>query len=225
MLAIYTSRKERLMHSYKKDFIQLALKHQSLKFGEFTLKSGRVSPYFFNAGLFNSGEALSKVGLYIAQAIKASSMSFQMLFGPAYKGIPLVTTTAIALARDFQEDLPYCFNRKEKKDHGEKSLLVGSPLVGNVLIIDDVITAGTAIRESLDIIADAGAKAAGIVTLLNREEKGLQDCSAIEEIQKTYNIPVMSLIRLQDLLVYLESDQTFREFLPAMKAYKEKYGV
>lgn len=213
------------MQAYKKNFIRLALEQQALRFGEFTLKSGRISPYFFNAGLFNTGKALSLVGQYLAQAIKEASPPFQMLFGPAYKGIPLVTTTAVAFARDFHEDLPYCFNRKEKKDHGEKSLLVGSPLRGKVLILDDVITAGTAIRESIEIITEAGAQVAGIVTLLNREEKGLGDTSALEEIENTYEIPVISLIRLQDLLVYLDNNEDFRSYLPAMEAYRKKYGI
>lgn len=213
------------MHSYKQNFIQFALEHEVLRFGEFTLKSGRKSPYFFNAGLFNSGEALAKIGQFYAQAINASGIPFSMLFGPAYKGIPLVVATSIAFAREHQQDIPYCFNRKEMKSHGENSLFVGSPLQGEVLILDDVITAGTAIREAMALISNSGAKVAGIMTLLDRQEKGLGDTSAIKEIEKDYGIPVLSIIKLEDLLQYLKDSEEYGSFLPAIEEYRERYGV
>ena len=213
------------MQDYQKDFIEFAIKNDVLRFGEFTLKSGRVSPYFFNAGLFNSGEALAKLGQYYAAAIKESELKFDVLFGPAYKGIPLATTCAVALYEHQNMNIPYSFNRKEAKTHGEGGNIVGAELKGEVLIIDDVITAGTAIREAMDIIAAADAKPAGVIIALDRQEKGTGELSAIQEVEQQYNIPVLSIIRLENLISYLENDKSLLNHLDAVKAYREKYGI
>jgi len=213
------------MKDYQKDFIEFALKNDVLRFGEFTLKSGRVSPYFFNAGLFNSGEALAKLGQYYAAAIKESGVKFDVLFGPAYKGIPLATTCAVALYEHQNTNIPYSFNRKEAKAHGEGGNIVGAALEGDILIIDDVITAGTAIRESMDIIAAANAKPAGVIIALDRQEKGTGELSAIQEVEQDYSIPVLSIIKLEHLITYLEGNAEFGEYLGKVTAYRDKYGI
>lgn len=213
------------MKDYQKDFIEFALKNDVLRFGEFTLKSGRVSPYFFNAGLFNSGEALAKLGQYYAAAIKESGVNFDVLFGPAYKGIPLATTCAVALYEHQNTNIPYSFNRKEAKAHGEGGNIVGAALEGEILIIDDVITAGTAIRESMDIIAAANAKPAGVIIALDRQEKGTGELSAIQEVEQDYSIPVLSIIKLEHLITYLEGNAEFGEYLGKVTAYRDQYGI
>lgn len=213
------------MRDYQKDFIEFAIKNNVLRFGEFTLKSGRISPYFFNAGLFNSGEALAKLGQYYAAAIKENGLKFDVLFGPAYKGIPLATTCAVALYEHQNTNIPYSFNRKEAKAHGEGGNIVGSPLQGNILIIDDVITAGTAIRESMDIIAAAGAKPAGVIIALDRQEKGSGELSAIQEVEQQYAIPVLSIIKLEHLITYIDGNPEFSQYLDKVKAYRDQYGI
>ncbi len=213
------------MRDYQKDFIEFALSLQVLRFGEFTLKSGRVSPYFFNAGLFNTGAALARLGQFYAAAIVDNGLEFDVLFGPAYKGIPLAAACSIALAEHQHRDVPYCFNRKEAKAHGEGGNIVGAPLQGRVLIIDDVITAGTAIRESMEIIDAAAAKAAGVIIALDRQEKGRGDKSAIQEVEQQYGIPVISIIRLEHLIGYLESQPAMQDKLQAVKAYRAQYGI
>ena len=213
------------MQKYQQDFIKLALKHQALGFGSFTLKSGRTSPYFFNAGKFQTGAALAELGRHYAAAIAASGLEFDLIFGPAYKGIPLAATTAVALADQHQQDYPYCFNRKEVKNHGEGGSLVGAPLAGRVLIIDDVITAGTAVREVMRIIQDAGAKPAAVLIGLNRQERGQGELSAIEEVEKEYGIPVISIIKLEDIVRYLETDSNEQEKVAAIEAYRDEYGI
>ena len=214
------------MQAYQRDFIRFAIDRGVLRFGEFTLKSGRTSPYFFNAGLFNSGSALSRLGRYYAAAVVDSGLSFDVLFGPAYKGIPLAAATAVALAEHHDRDLPWCFNRKEAKDHGEGGSLVGAPLAGNVLIIDDVITAGTAIREVMQIIASQdGAKAAGVLIALNRQERGNGELSAIQEVERDFGIPVVSIVSLNQVLQFLEDDPQLKQHLPAVRAYREQFGV
>ena len=216
---------ETIMRDYQKDFIEFAIKNDVLRFGEFTLKSGRVSPYFFNAGLFNSGEALAKLGQYYASAIKESELKFDVLFGPAYKGIPLATTCAVALYEHQNTNIPYSFNRKEAKAHGEGGNIVGAALEGDILIIDDVITAGTAIRESMEIIDAAGAKPAGVIIALDRQEKGTGELSAIQEVEQQYNIPVLSIIKLEHLITYIEGNADFAQYLDKVKAYREQYGI
>ncbi|WP_219063056.1 orotate phosphoribosyltransferase [Pseudomonas sp. UMAB-08] len=213
------------MQAYQRDFIRFAIDRGVLRFGEFTLKSGRTSPYFFNAGLFNSGSALAQLGRFYAQAVVESGISFDVLFGPAYKGIPLAATTAVALAEHHQLDLPWCFNRKEAKAHGEGGSLVGAPLEGNVLIIDDVITAGTAIREVMQIIKDQGAKAAGVLIALNRQERGNGELSAIQEVERDFGIPVISIVSLNQVLQFLADDPQLKHYLPAVEAYRAQYGI
>jgi orotate phosphoribosyltransferase len=205
-------------------FINLCLELGVLRFGEFKLKSGRVSPYFFNAGLFNSGRALAELGRAYASAIDSSGLQFDVLFGPAYKGIPLVTATAIALADHHQRNTPWAFNRKEAKDHGEGGSIVGAPLRGRVLIIDDVITAGTAIREAVDIIRAAGGEPSGVVLALDRQEKGQGDLSAVQEVEQTLRLPVFSILKLADLIAYLEGAGDAAQ-LAAVKHYRTEYGV
>ena len=214
------------MQAYQRDFIRFAIDRGVLRFGEFTLKSGRTSPYFFNAGLFNSGSALAQLGRFYAAAIAESGIAFDVLFGPAYKGIPLAATTAVALAEHHNRDLPWCFNRKEAKAHGEGGSLVGAPLTGDVLIIDDVITAGTAIREVMQIIASQdGAKAAGVLIALNRQERGNGELSAIQEVERDFGIPVVSIVSLNQVLQFLEDDPQLKQHLPAVRAYREQFGV
>ena len=214
------------MQAYQRDFIRFAIDRGVLRFGEFTLKSGRTSPYFFNAGLFNSGSALAQLGRFYAAAIVESGIAFDVLFGPAYKGIPLAAATAIALAEHHGRDLPWCFNRKEAKAHGEGGSLVGAALAGDVLIIDDVITAGTAIREVMQIIASQdGAKAAGVLIALNRQERGNGELSAIQEVERDFGIPVVSIVSLNQVLQFLEDDPQLKQHLPAVRAYREQFGV
>jgi len=208
----------------KKDFIEFIMQAGVLKLGEFTLKSGRQSPYFFNAGGFNTGGQLSQLAEGYASAIAESNIAFDVLFGPAYKGIPLAATTSVALAQKHAMDTPYAFNRKEAKDHGEGGSIVGHPLQGKVLIIDDVITAGTAIRESIEIIKAQGATPAGVVIALDRMEKGKQSLSAIQEVQQDYNIPVISIVNLNDIIEYLEATKQ-STYLDAMKDYRQRYGI
>ncbi|NPA72488.1 MAG: orotate phosphoribosyltransferase [Gammaproteobacteria bacterium] len=211
----------------KNQFIEFVMQTGVLKLGEFTLKSGRVSPYFFNAGLFNTGGQLATLASGYAGAIAESKFAFDVLFGPAYKGIPLAATTSVALATQHNLDKPYAFNRKEAKTHGEGGSIVGHALEGNILIIDDVITAGTAIREAMEIITHNGAKPAGVVIALDRMEKGTGELSAIQEVEKDYGIPVMSIINLNDIIDYLanSSDPESQKYLDAMKAYRSEYGV
>lgn len=213
------------MQQYKKDFLEFAIDAGVLRFGEFTLKSGRVSPYFFNAGLFNTGGHLARLGRFYARAIVASGIEFDVLFGPAYKGIPLAAAAGIALADHHSLDLPYCFNRKEAKEHGEGGNLVGAALQGRILIIDDVITAGTAIRESLDIIAANGATAAAVVIALDRQERGRGDRSAIQEVEQDLGLKVTSIVTLAELQTFLVDRPDYRESLQAIDAYREQYGV
>ncbi len=213
------------MQAYQRDFIRFAIERGVLRFGEFTLKSGRTSPYFFNAGLFSSGSALAQLGRFYAEAVVASGIDFDVLFGPAYKGIPLAASTAVALAEHHQRDLPWCFNRKEAKDHGEGGTLVGAPLAGNVLIIDDVITAGTAIREVMQIIQGQNATAAGVLIALNRQERGKGELSAIQEVERDFGIPVVSIVSLEQVLEYLAQDAELKKYLPAVQAYRAQYGI
>ncbi|HIE0629050.1 TPA: orotate phosphoribosyltransferase [Proteus mirabilis] len=213
------------MKAYQRHFIELALAKNVLKFGEFTLKSGRVSPYFFNAGLFNTGRDLALLGQFYAQTLIDNHVPCDVLFGPAYKGIPIATTTAVALVEHHDMDVPYCFNRKEAKDHGEGETLVGSPLTGNVVIVDDVITAGTAIRESMEIIKQHDATLSGVLLSLDRQEKGRGSLSAIQELERDYQCQVYSIITLDDLISYLTESETLSAHLPAVKAYRERYGI
>jgi orotate phosphoribosyltransferase len=211
--------------AYQSEFIELCTQLGVLRFGSFTLKSGRESPYFFNAGLFNTGAAIAAVGRAYAQALSASDMNFDMLFGPAYKGIPLVTITAAALAEGHRRDVPFAFNRKEAKDHGEGGRIVGSPLKGRVLIVDDVITAGTAIRESVEIIRASGATPAGVLLALDRQERSSGgDYSAVQEVRSQYQIPVISVISLSDLMHHVSRTGQAGE-LSSMRQYRERYGL
>ena len=211
------------MQDYQQQFVQFALDYGVLKFGDFTLKSGRKSPYFFNAGLFNDGKAMKMLGEFYAKALKDSAVEYDLLFGPAYKGIPLVTATSIALQNQYQQNIPWCFNRKEKKDHGEGGNLVGAPLEGKVIIVDDVITAGTAIRESMDIIKQSNAELAGVLIALDRMEKGKNSHSAIEEIEQTYQTKVITIINLNHLIRFVEKDQP--ENHKRLLEYQQKYGI
>ena len=209
----------------KRRFIQLAMANDVLRFGEFTLKSGRTSPYFFNAGLFNTGKALAELGGCYARVIVDQQLEFDVLFGPAYKGIPLVASIAVALSRDHDLDLPYAFNRKEVKDHGEGGSIVGADVHGRVLIVDDVITAGTAIREAVDIIAAEGGATASILIALDRQERGQGELSAIQEVQRDFGVAVHSIITMADLIAYIETEDAYRQYLDAMRAYRDEYGV
>jgi len=213
------------MQAYQRDFIDFALQVGVLRFGEFTLKSGRQSPYFFNAGLFNSGRALARLGRYYAQAIVDSGIAFDVLFGPAYKGIPLAAVTAAALFDSHGIDVAYAFNRKEAKDHGEGGVIVGHPLQGRVLIIDDVITAGTAIRESVDVIRALGAEPAGVVIALDRQERGRTELSAVQEVQTQFGMPVAAIVRLRELVAYLADRPDAAGHLLAIEAYRGRYGI
>ena len=212
------------MLDYQKEFITYALECGVLKFGEFHLKSGRTSPYFFNTGLFNTGAQLGKLGHFYAQALIQSKLNVDILFGPAYKGIPLVSATSIAYAQITGNDIPFAFNRKEAKDHGEGGNLVGTPLQGNVIILDDVITAGTSVRESVEIINDANATPAGVLIALDRQEKGLNDCSAIQEVEANFNMPVIAIITLENIIGYLKAEAN-AEQLNAIKEYQSRYGI
>lgn len=210
---------------YRDEFLAFAVERDVLRFGEFTLKSGRKSPYFFNAGLFNTGHALARLGRWYAQAVIDSGLEFDMIFGPAYKGIPLATLTAAALAEQHDLDLPYCFNRKEAKDHGEGGNLVGAPLAGRVLIVDDVITAGTAIRESVDIIRAHGASVAGVLIALDRQERGSGELSAVQQVERDFGLRVASIAQLNDLIRFLEKDASRNDALARLREYRAEYGV
>ena len=212
------------MKAFQIEFIEFALSRQVLKFGSFTLKSGRTSPYFFNAGLFNTGGDLAKLGRFYAAAVQESGIAFDVLFGPAYKGIPIATTTAVALYDHHQRDVPYCFNRKEAKTHGEGGSLVGSPLQGKIMLVDDVITAGTAIRESMQIIQAQGAELAGVLIALDRQERGQGELSAIQEVERDFGTKVVSIIGLNDLINYLQGKPELAEHLEAVSAYRAQYG-
>lgn len=213
------------MENYQRDFIRLALEHQALSFGEYTLKSGRVSPYFFNAGRFQTGQALARLGRCYAAALQAADVPVDMIFGPAYKGIPLAATTAVALSDHWQRDLPYAFNRKEAKDHGEGGSIVGAPLAGRVLIIDDVITAGTAINESMELIQSAGAQPAAVLIGLNRQERGRGDISAIQEVEQRYGVPVISIINVDDIVTFLEQGDDSDDTVQAIRDYRSAFGI
>lgn len=213
------------MQPYQGEFIQFALDRNVLRFGQFTLKSGRTSPYFFNAGLFNTGRDLARLGQYYAQALQSAKIDFDVLFGPAYKGIPIATTTAVALADKHDVDVPYCFNRKEAKAHGEGGNLVGSPLEGRIMLVDDVITAGTAIRESMQLIQANNATLAGVLIALDRQEKGQGELSAIQEVERDFNTQVVSIICLADLIQYLQDKPDMSEHLANIKQYRQDYGI
>ncbi len=213
------------MKAYQKEFIEFALEKQVLKFGQFTLKSGRVSPYFFNAGLFNTGRDLARLGRFYAAALVDAKIEFDLLFGPAYKGIPIATTTAVALADHHDLDMPYCFNRKEAKTHGEGGNLVGATLQGRVMLVDDVITAGTAIRESMAIIQAHNAQLSGVLIALDRQEKGQGELSAIQEVERDFATQVISIITLADLIHYLEEKPSMDESLASIKQYRQNYGI
>ncbi len=212
------------MFNFRQDFIRFAVQQKVLRFGEFQTKAGRLSPYFFNAGLFNDGESLRNLAQFYAQAILASELPFDMLFGPAYKGIPLAAGAAIALAEQGR-NVPYCYNRKEAKDHGEGGLTVGAPLKNRVLIIDDVISAGTSVRESIELIRDAGATPCGVIIALDRMERGQGELSAAQEVQRNYGIPVVAIATLDDLLGYLRDEADMVQNLAAVQSYRDRYGV
>ncbi|MFA0249599.1 orotate phosphoribosyltransferase [Vibrio sp. 10N.261.45.A4] len=213
------------MKAYQREFIEFALEKEVLKFGEFTLKSGRKSPYFFNAGLFNTGRDLARLGRFYAAALADSGIEFDVLFGPAYKGIPIATTTAVALADHHDVDTPYCFNRKEAKNHGEGGNLVGSELEGRIMLVDDVITAGTAIRESMEIIQANGADLAGVLVAIDRQEKGKGELSAIQEVERDFGCAIISIVSLTDLVTFLEEKGTDAAHLDSVKSYRTQYGI
>jgi orotate phosphoribosyltransferase len=209
---------------FRQEFIRFAVEQNVLCFGEFKTKAGRISPYFFNAGLFHHGAALKKLAQFYAKAIRESGVSYDMLFGPAYKGIPLVAAVSIALA-DAGRDVAYAFNRKEAKDHGEGGSVIGAPLAGRVLVVDDVISAGTSVRESVELIRASGAVLAGVVIALDRLEKGTGELSAVQEVRKTHDVAVISIATLDDLVRYLSSDPSLSSQLSAVRLYRERYGV
>lgn len=213
------------MQDYQRKFLDFALAAGVLRFGEFTLKSGRVSPYFFNAGLFNTGASLASLGRFYARAVVDSGIDFDLLFGPAYKGIPLAAVTAAALSDQHGIDIPYAFNRKEVKDHGEGGSIVGHPMQGRILIIDDVITAGTAVRESMQLISAIGAEPAGVLIALDRQERGQGKRSAIQEVEQDFGVPVAAIVRLAELVEYLEAGSGSNKDLERIRAYRERYGV
>ncbi len=213
------------MHNYQEAFLTFALEQQVIRFGHFTLKSGRQSPYFFNAGLFNTGEAMSKLGQFYANALMTSGVDCDILFGPAYKGIPLATATAIALSEHHGRNIPWCYNRKEVKNHGEGGTMVGAPLRGKAIIIDDVITAGTAIREVMQIMENSAAKPAAVMIAMDRQEKGSGQLSAIQEVECDFGIPVISIVKLEHLLEYVLDNPEFKKFGPAINTYREQYGI
>lgn len=214
-----------MSQQYKQQFIEFCLKYEVIRFGEFTLKSGRISPYFFNAGLFNTGATIAQLGKFYAAAIQASGIEFDTLFGPAYKGIPLVTTTTIALEQEYNINKPFCFNRAVAKDHGEGGNIVGAPLHGRVLVVDDVITAGTAINLAVELIHANNAKLGGVCVALNRQEKGQSDISAIQEIEQEYGVSVISVINLDDLITYVKTNPKFELYLDNIQVYRDRYGV
>lgn len=212
------------MSDFRQAFIQFAIERNVLCFGEFKTKAGRLSPYFFNAGLFNDGDALRKLGQFYAKAIVAAELPFDLLFGPAYKGIPLVSAIAIALA-EMGKNYPFCFNRKEAKDHGEGGVLVGAPMQGRVLIVDDVISAGTSVRESVELIKAASAIPGGVVIALDRMERGTGELSAVQEVQQAHGLSVTPIINLNDLVAYLQHHAELSQYLQAVQGYRERYGV
>ena len=213
------------MHDYQRDLLQFATEIGALRFGAFTLKSGRHSPYFFNAGQFASGQRLARLAQAYAHGIQAAGIDFDVLYGPAYKGIPLAAATAVLLATEHGRDTPYAFNRKEAKDHGKGGVIVGTPLAGRVLIIDDVITAGTSVRESVEIIRAAGATPAGVVIALDRQERGQGERSAVQEVEDQFGLPVRALLTMADLILYLEEKGTDAALLESMRAYRARYGI
>lgn len=214
-----------MLAEYKRAFIDFAISQDVLKFGNFELKSGRQSPYFFNAGEFKTGKALMRLGEYYAEALITSGIDPDCLFGPAYKGIPLVATTAIAMANCHDRDVPYAFNRKEAKDHGEGGVLVGAPLQGDVVIVDDVITAGTAIREVMDLFQQRDAKAVGVMVAIDRQERGKGDLSAIQEVERDYGIMVISVVSLDDIVQYLQAEGGYEQELNAIGSYRSQFGI
>ncbi len=213
------------MHDYQRDFIDFALHHEVLRFGEFELKSGRISPYFFNTGLFNSGIALARLGEFYARAIIESGIEFDLIFGPAYKGIPLGAAIAISFANSFERDIPFTFNRKEVKDHGEGGSTFGAPLAGRILIVDDVISAGTSVGESIEIIADGNAEAAGVMISLDRQERGRDNLSAVDDVRRRYGIPVHSIVTLVNIVEYLKNKGGFSTEINAIRHYRSRYGA
>jgi len=213
------------MRDYQREFIKFAIDQGVLRFGQFTLKSGRVSPYFFNAGLFNTGKRLAALGKFYAAAIKDSGIAADVLFGPAYKGIPIASATAVQLAEQFDIDMPWCFNRKEAKAHGEGGVMVGSPLAGRIMIIDDVITAGTAIREVMTLVQSAGAQAVAVVVAVDRQERGKGELSAIQEVARDFGIPVLSIISLTQIIDYLNETGLHAEHLQVVRAYRDEFGI
>ena len=213
------------MRDYQRDFLDFVIGRGMLRFGQFTLKSGRISPYFFNAGLFDSGAALARLGRCYAAAIVETGLEFDVLFGPAYKGIPLVATVAIALAEQYGRDAPWCFNRKEAKDHGEAGLIVGAPLQGRVLIVDDVITAGTAIRETMQILTAHNATPTGVIIALDRQERGQGERSAVQEVERAHGVVLTSIVTLDDLVAYLAERPEYAAHLEAMRDYRARYGI
>ena len=213
------------MHDYQREFIEFAIRNQVLRFGEFTLKSGRASPYFFNSGLFNSGASIARLGRYYAETVTRSALDFDILFGPAYKGIPLAVTTAVAIADHHGRDIPYAFNRKEAKNHGEGGIVVGAALQGKVLIIDDVISAGTSVSESIQLIRAVGAVPAGVVVALDRQERSHGPLSAIQEVEQRHGIPVLSIINLDQIINYLTGMNDMNDILLRIQSYRGQYGV
>jgi orotate phosphoribosyltransferase len=217
------------MKDYQREFIEFAIEKNVLRFGEFTLKSGRVSPYFFNAGMFKTGGDLARLGRFYAATLMDAKIDFDLVFGPAYKGIPIATTTTVALFDQHNSDVPYCFNRKEAKTHGEGGSLVGAPLVGNIMLVDDVITAGTAIRESMQIIAAQGAQLSGVLIALDRQEKGQSELSAIQEVERDFETQVAAIVTLGDVVTFLEEQVAVQpalaENLAAIKQYRVNYGI
>ena len=213
-----------LMPDFRREFVEFAISRNVLCFGEFKTKAGRISPYFFNAGLFNDGDTVRRLGQFYAKAVLAARFPVDMLFGPAYKGIPLVTTVAIALA-DAGYNYPFCFNRKEIKDHGEGGTLIGAPLAGRVLIVDDVISAGVSVRESVDIIRASEAMPCGVIIALDRMERGKAELSAIQEVYRTHAIPVASIITLENIVTYLQEREDLMQYLPAIAEYRQRYGT
>lgn len=213
------------MLAYQQEFIAFAIQCGALRFGRFTLKSGRQSPYFFNAGAFCGGGRLRRLGQFYAQALQHSSLEYDMLYGPAYKGIPLVCATAIALAELYHQDIAYAFNRKEEKDHGEGGQIVGAPLHGRVVIVDDVITAGTSVHESIEIITAGGALPAGVLIALDRQEAGSNGRSAVKQIQQQYRIPILAIVTLEDVIAYLKQNGHFQAELELISAYRAQFGA
>ncbi|MGI9228321.1 MAG: orotate phosphoribosyltransferase [Gammaproteobacteria bacterium] len=213
------------MKDYKELFIDFALESKVLRFGEFTLKSGRISPYFFDSGLFNEGAILSKLGRFYAEAIHAAGLEFDMLFGPAYKGIPLVSATAIAYAEMYDREMPYCFDRKEEKDHGEGGIILGAAPNGRVLIVDDVITAGTSVDYSVELLRSEGAQAVAVIIALDRQEQGKQGESAIDEIQKRHGLKVINIICLAELIEFMQNETRYDKELEQVRRYQKQYGI